>query len=206
LPDGVGYPEALSATRAALADTELPPGLRARLAGEEEQRRETFEQLAWAGILAVILVLMVLAGTFESLLHPWTVLAAIPLSAIGVALVLGPLGHPIGVMAMLGLIVLAGIAVNDAILLVAIAQRVQEAGREPRAAVARAAALRLQPILMTTLTTALALLPLALGASEAARLRSPMAQTIIGGILASTAASLSVVPCVFVLFERLRRR
>jgi len=76
---------------------------------------------------------------------------------------------------------------------------------EPRAAVARAAALRLRPILMTTLTTAVALLPLALGTSEAARLRSPMAQVIIGGILASMVASLLVIPCVFVLMERLRR-
>jgi HAE1 family hydrophobic/amphiphilic exporter-1 len=109
-------------------------------------------------------------------------------------------------MAMLGLIVLAGIAVNDAILLVGTAQRVQAEGAAPRDAVARAAALRLRPILMTTLTTAVALLPLALGAGEAAQLRGPMAQTIIGGILASTAASLLVIPCAYALLERLRGR
>jgi HAE1 family hydrophobic/amphiphilic exporter-1 len=205
LAEGVAYPAGVSAARAALGEADLPPGLRARLAGEEEERQETVSQLGWAAALAVILVLMVLAGTFESLLHPWTVLAAIPLSAVGVAALLGPLGNPVGVMAMLGLIVLAGIAVNDAILLVAAAQHVQAGGIEPRAAVARAAALRLRPILMTTLTTAVALLPLALGTSEAARLRSPMALVIIGGILASMVASLLVIPCLYVLLERLRR-
>ena len=206
LADGVSYPTGVGAARSALAEADLPPGLRARLAGEEEERRETVGQLGWAAALAVILVLMVLAGTFESLLHPWTVLTAIPLSVVGVAALMGPLGDPIGVMAMLGLIVLAGIAVNDAILLVAAAQQVQRDGVDARVAVARAAAQRLRPILMTTLTTAVALLPLALGASEAARLRSPMAQVIIGGILASMLASLLVVPCVYVLLERLRGR
>ncbi len=196
----------MAAARAVLAEAPLQPGLRARLAGEEEERERTFGELGWAAALSVVLVLMVLAGTFESLLHPLTVLSALPLAAIGVALALVPGGHPIGVMAMLGIIVLAGIAVNDAILLVATAQRLVGGGMERRRALARAASLRLRPILMTTLTTVLALAPLAVGVGEAARLRSPMALTIIGGILASTAASLLVTPCVFSLVEQLRRR
>jgi HAE1 family hydrophobic/amphiphilic exporter-1 len=147
---------------------------------------------------------MVLAGTFESLLHPLTVVASVPLALVGVAAILLPAGRPIGVMEMLGMIVLAGVAVNDAILLVDAARRLMSSGMARRAALARAAAIRLRPILMTTATTVLALLPLALGTGEAARLRSPMARTIIGGILASTAASLLVIPCLYLLLDRLR--
>lgn len=202
--DGFEYPEALAAARRALADSVLPPGLAARLAGEEEEREQTVRELGWAGALALVLVLMVLAGTFESLLHPATVLAAVPLAMVGVAAVLVPSGRPIGVMAMLGLIVLAGVAVNDAILLVATARRLIADGVERRQALARAAGIRLRPILMTTLTTVLALLPLAVGTGEAAALRSPMAMTIIGGISASTLASLLVLPCLYLLIERLR--
>jgi len=204
IADGQEYPDAMAAARKALAEAPLQPGLRARLAGEEEERERTFNELGWAAALSVVLVLMVLAGTFESLLHPLTVLSALPVAAIGVAAVLVPSGHPVGVMAMLGIIVLAGIAVNDAILLVSTAQRLLVGGMERRRALARAVSLRLRPILMTTLTTVLALAPLAVGVGEAARLRSPMALTIIGGILASTAASLLVTPCVFALVEQLR--
>ncbi len=202
--DGVEYPRALAAAREVLAASELLPGLTARLAGEEEERLATFRELAWAGALALLLVLMVLAGTFESLVHPVTVLAAVPLALIGVAAVLVPSGRPIGVMAMLGLIVLAGVAVNDAILLVATARQLVANGLERRLALARAAGIRLRPILMTTMTTVLALAPLALGGGEAAALRSPMAVTIIGGIVASTVSSLLVLPCLYLLLDRFR--
>ena len=202
--DDASYPDALAAAEQVLREADLPPGLSARLAGEEEEREQTVRELTWAGALALLLVLMVLAGTFESLFHPLTVLAVIPLALIGVAVALVPSGHPIGIMAMLGLIVLTGVAVNDAILLVATARRLIASGLEREKALARAAAIRLRPIVMTTLTTVLALLPLALGSGEAAALRGPMAVTIIGGILASTVASLLVLPCLYLLIERLR--
>jgi HAE1 family hydrophobic/amphiphilic exporter-1 len=109
-------------------------------------------------------------------------------------------------MALLGMIVLAGVAVNDAILLVDAARQQMAAGLPRREALARAAGIRLRPILMTTATTVLAMLPLALGAGEAARLRSPLALTIIGGLTASTAASLLVIPAIYLLLDRLRRR
>jgi HAE1 family hydrophobic/amphiphilic exporter-1 len=102
------------------------------------------------------------------------------------------------------MIVLAGVAVNDSILLVDTARRQLSKGLAIRDALARAAGIRLRPIMMTTVTTVLALTPLAIGAGEAASLRSPMALTIIGGIVASTAGSLFVVPCVYLLLERLR--
>ena len=111
-----------------------------------------------------------------------------------------------GVMAALGLIVLAGLAVNDAILLIQTARQLMGEGLERKAALARAAAVRLRPILMTTATTVLALLPLAIGGGEAAQLRSPLALTIIGGVTASTCASLSVIPCLYLVLDGVRFR
>ena len=203
---GVEAPAARAAVDSALAAASLPPGLRAELAGEEVERVETTAELEWAALLAVVLVFMVLAGSFESLLHPVTVLASIPLALIGVAAALVPAGAPIGVMAMIGLVVLAGVAVNDTILLAEAARRFIAEGVETRRALARAAALRLRPIVMTTATTVLALVPLALGTGEAAQLRSPMALTVIGGLIASTLGSLFVIPPLYVLIERLRPR
>ncbi len=201
LAEGVNQAQAVAAVTAALADAPLPPGLRAGLRGQEEQRARTFGELSLAGWLALALVLMVLAGTFESLLQPITVLAAIPLALIGVAVVLVPGGEPIGVMAMLGLIVLAGVAVNDAVLLVATARQLMAEGQDRLQALAGAAGIRLRPILMTTLTTALALTPLLFGGGEGAQLRVPMALTIIGGIVASTLGSLLVLPCLYLLLD-----
>lgn len=201
---GAEYPDARAAAEEALGETALAPGLRARLAGEEEERARTFRQLGLALSFALVLVFMVLAGTFESLLHPLTVLAAAPLAIVGVAAALVPVGKPIGVMALLGLIMLAGIAVNDAILLIETARRLMSEGLPRRQALARAAGIRLRPILMTTTTTVLALAPLAFGAGEAASLRTPLALTVIGGIVASTIGSLFVVPCLYDLLDRLR--
>jgi len=198
------FPAALAAAEETLAATDLPPGLRGVVAGEEEERARTFGELRWAAGMALLLVFMVLAGTFESLIHPLTVVASVPLALIGVAAVLLPTGRPVGVMEMLGMIVLAGVAVNDAILLVDAARRLIAGGMPRGDALARAASIRLRPILMTTATTVLALAPLALGTGEAARLRSPMALTIIGGMLASTLGCLLVIPCLYLLLDRLR--
>lgn len=205
LTDGFTQAEAVAAVNEALLDAPLPPATHLRLRGQEEERAQTFDELRLAGILALILVLMVLAGTFESLLQPVTVLAAIPLALVGVAVALVPGGQPIGVMAMLGFIVLAGVAVNDAVLLVVTARQLMAEGQERVAALAAAAGIRLRPIVMTTLTTALALTPLVIGGGEGAELRAPMALTIIGGITASTLGSLLVLPCLYLLLDRLRR-
>ena len=201
--DGFSQPEAVAAVRDALDDAPLPPGITTKLRGDEEERARTFGELQLAGVLALVLVLMVLASAFESLLHPITVLASIPLALIGVAVVLVPLAAPLGVMAMLGLIVLAGVAVNDAVLLLATARQLMADGIERKLALALASGVRLRPIVMTTLTTALALTPLVFGTGEGAELRAPMALTIIGGIIASTAGSLLVLPCLYLLLDDL---
>jgi HAE1 family hydrophobic/amphiphilic exporter-1 len=201
---GIEYPVARAATEKVIKNINLSPGQRIKLAGEEEERQKAFSELKWAGIIAMLLVLMVLAGTFESLVHPVTVLASIPFALVGVAAVLVPGGRPIGVMQFLGLIVLSGIAVNDAILMVQTARQLMAQGLEREKALARAAAIRLRPILMTTATTVLALLPLAIGVGEAAQLRAPLALTIIGGIITSTLFSLFVIPCLYLLLDHLR--
>jgi len=201
---GVEYPAAREAVETALKSIEMSPGSRIQLSGEEEERKQTFSELKWAGILALLLVFMVLAGTFESLVHPVTVLASVPLALVGVAIVLVPGGRPIGVMSVIGLIVLAGIAVNDAILLIQTARHLMAGGLERKTALARAASIRLRPIIMTTTTTVLALLPLAVGGGEAAQLRGPLALTIIGGIIASTCFSLLVIPSLYLVLDFFR--
>jgi len=166
ITEGIDNPQAIAAVLAALEALPLPPGLQLELRGDEEERARTFGELQLAGILALILVLMVLAGSFESLLHPLTVLAAIPLGLIGVAMILVPLGQPIGVMAMMGLIVLAGVAVNDAVLLLSTARQLIAGGQARVDALVTAAGIRLRPILMTSLTTILVLLPLVINTGE----------------------------------------
>lgn len=195
-------PKAREAASKALHKAGIPPTLIATLAGVETDRINTVNELRWAMILALLLVFMVLAGSFESLLQPLAILAAVPLALIGVSVALVPQGNPIGVMAMLGLVVLVGIAVNDAILLAQSARGLIQRGRPKREALARAVSLRLRPIIMTTATTVLALLPLALGSGEAAELRQPLAWTVVGGVIASTLGCLFVIPCIYYVLER----
>ncbi len=199
--DDYSQPQAIQAVTQVLDDIVLPSGLATEMRGEEEERAKTFGELQLAGILALLLVLMVLAGSFESLLQPITILYAIPLALMGVAATLVPVGEPIGVMVMLGLIVLSGVAVNDAVLLIATARQQMADGVDRVKALAQAAGIRLRPITMTTLTTALALFPLLFGGGEGAVLRQPMAMTIIGGLVASTLGSLLVLPCLYLIFD-----
>lgn len=203
LSEGYDLPQALKEVQAVLDEAVLPGGVQVKIRGEEIERAKTFSELQLAGILAIALVFMVLAGTFESLLQPITVLAAVPLAIVGVAVAVLPLDQPIGVMNMLGLIVLAGVAVNDAVLLITTARQLMASGVERNEALYRAAGIRLRPITMTTLTTALALTPLLFGGGEGAVLRQPMALTIIGGIVTSTLGSLLVLPCLYLLLDKL---
>ncbi len=205
LRDGYTQPQAIEAVSRVLEQEALPSGVSAELRGAEKERARTFGELQLAGILALILVMMVLAGTFESVLQPITILYAIPLALIGVAVALVPFGNPLGVMAMLGLIVLSGVAVNDAVLLISTAKQLMRDGKDRIDALVEAAGIRLRPITMTTLTTALALVPLLFGGGEGAVLRQPMALTIIGGLVASTVGSLLVLPCLYVILDNISR-
>ena len=180
----------------------LPFGVSMRVSGQSEEMEASFNSLMFALGLAVILVYLVMASQFESLLHPLVILFSIPLAAVGVALALWITDTRLSVIVFIGLIMLAGIVVNNAIVLVDLINQLRARGMERLAAIREGAALRLRPIMMTTLTTVLGLLPMALGLGEGSEMRTPMAITVIGGLLTSTLLTLLVIPVMYSLLDR----
>jgi HAE1 family hydrophobic/amphiphilic exporter-1 len=140
---------------------------------------------------------MVMAAQFESLLHPFVILLTIPLAFVGTVFLMLILGMPFNIMSFIGIIMLAGIAVNDSIILVDRINKNRQEGLDIKSAIIKAGQMRIRPIIMTSVTTILALLPLTIGIGEAAALRAPMAIAVIGGLLSSTALTLIVIPCVY---------
>ncbi|MBU2690817.1 MAG: efflux RND transporter permease subunit [Candidatus Eisenbacteria bacterium] len=191
--------------KAATAGIALPDGFAITIGGQNEEMGRSFDSMKFALALAVFLVYLVMASQFESLLHPLVIMFTIPLGMVGSFLALLLLGETISVVVLIGLIMLAGIVVNNAIVLVdAVNQLRRRGGMEKFEAVAKAGVLRMRPILMTTSTTVLALLPMALGIGEGAEIRAPMAITVIGGLLLSTVLTLVVIPVVYTVLDRSR--
>lgn len=190
----------------AIAGIPLPPDYKIKITGEEEKRKESMDALSFALILSIILVFMVLAAEFESLLHPFTILTTIPFAIVGSVLIFFLLGKTLNIMALIGVIMLVGIAVNNAILLVDRILQIQKDGLSRREAIIQAGQQRIRPILMTKLTTILAMLPLTFGFGESTSLRSPMALAVIGGLITSTIMSLVVIPCVFDVLDGIKDR
>jgi len=182
----------------------MPLDFSARLAGQSREMSASFRSLQLALLLAVFLVYLVMASQFESFLHPFVILFTIPLALIGSVLALFMTGSAISVVVFIGLILLAGIVVNNAIVLIDFINKTRAGGAEKIEAILTAGRARLRPILMTTLTTVLGLLPLALGIGEGAELRAPMAITVIGGLTVSTMLTLLVIPVVYALIDRKR--
>jgi multidrug efflux pump subunit AcrB len=188
------------AIRSRLASVELPEGFSLLYGGEEEAIRENNRHLAIVIGLAIFLVFVVLAVQYESLADPLVILVSIPLALIGVAALLWITGTPQSAPVLLGVILLAGIVVNNAILLV----QYVEIGRRERGlsveqAIVEAGAVRLRPILMTSLTTVLGMMPLALGIGEGTELMQPLALAVVGGLMVSTFLTLLVVPSVYLM-------
>ncbi len=179
-----------------------PPDYNYDITGQEQRRKEAFENLKFALILALALVYMVLAAQFESLLHPFVILLTVPMAGIGPVFLFLILGMPFNIMSYIGLIMLAGIAVNDSIILVDAINQRRRAGIPKLAAIFEAAEMRIRPIIMTSLTTILALLPLSIGLGEGAALRAPMALAVIGGLITSTLLTLVVIPVIYYLVDR----
>jgi HAE1 family hydrophobic/amphiphilic exporter-1 len=149
---------------------------------------------------------MVMASQFESLIHPFTILLTIPMAVVGSVILFFFMQMSFNVMAYIGMIMLVGIAVNDSIILVdAINQLIRE-GLSRREAIVEAGRRRIRPIVMTSLTTILALLPLTIGFGESVALRSPMALAVIGGLITSTLLTLAVIPCVYDIFDQVREK
>jgi multidrug efflux pump subunit AcrB len=186
-----------------LANLELPDGYGIVIGGEAEAIRENNRQLTIVALLAVFLVFVVLAVLYESLVNPFVILLAIPLSLIGVGLLIWVTGTPLSAPVLLGVILLAGIVVNNGILLVEYAEQYRRAkGLSMEEAVVEAGAVRLRPILMTTLTTMCGMLPLALGLGEGSELMQPLAIAVIGGLSFSMVLTLIVIPGAYVMVNR----
>jgi hydrophobic/amphiphilic exporter-1 (mainly G- bacteria), HAE1 family len=192
--------------REELKPVPFPPEYTYSITGQEAQRTESMESLSFAMIISLLLVYMVLASQFESLVHPFTIILTVPLAIVGAVLVFFIQGNPLNIMAFIGIIMLAGIAVNNSILLVDATIQLRRAGNGLRESIILAGQRRIRPILMTTLTTILALVPLTIGFGESASLRSPMAWAVIGGLTTSTILTLAVIPCFYYVNEKLFRR
>ncbi|MFN3323911.1 MAG: efflux RND transporter permease subunit [Bryobacteraceae bacterium] len=183
---------------------QLPPNLTVGLGGQNEEMNNSYRSLILALGLAVFLVYLVMASQFESLIHPFIILFSVPLAVVGVVLALFATGTTVNVMVFLGVIILAGIVVNNAILLVDYTNQLRVDGLNRRDALMRAGQVRLRPILMTTLTTVLGLIPMALGWGEGAEIRTPMAITVIGGLSFSTLLTLVFIPVMYEVIDRRR--
>ncbi|MDW8479432.1 MAG: efflux RND transporter permease subunit [Xanthomonadales bacterium] len=192
---------ALAELRLLLAEP-LAPAVSARLGAQSAELGVSRDSLVFTLALAVFLVYLVMAAQFESLLHPFVILLTVPLALIGVVLSLALVGLPLSAMAMIGLILLAGIVVNNAIVLIDRINQLRIEGSARRAAILRAAEERLRPILMTTLTTVLGFLPMALAGGEGAELRRPLAVAVVGGLSVATLLTLFVIPALYELLDR----
>jgi HAE1 family hydrophobic/amphiphilic exporter-1 len=180
---------------------EMPPprGVSAEIGGQNEEMQVSFRSLKFAILLAMFLVYLVMAATFESLIHPLVILFTIPMAIVGVVLGLLLTGWPISVIVLMGVILLAGIVVNNAIVLIDCVNQQRRAGIDKAQAVLLGGHIRLRPILMTTLTSVLGLLPMAIATGEGAELRAPLAITVAFGLTVSTLLTLVVIPAVYLL-------
>ncbi|MGQ9632268.1 MAG: efflux RND transporter permease subunit [bacterium] len=172
------------------------------IGGQRQEMALSFASMRFAIILAVFLVYLVMAAQFESLLHPLVIMFTIPFGLIGVVLILLLTRVAISVVVLIGVIMMAGIVVNNAIVLVDYINRLRKDGMGKMEAIVEACEVRLRPILMTTSTTVLGLLPMALGFGEGAEIRSPMAITVIGGLTISTLLTLILIPTVYAALDR----
>ena len=185
-----------------LAQTTLPVGIMGSVSGQSEEMTQSFRSLGLAFALAVFLVYLVMASQFESLLHPFVILFTIPMGLIGSVWGLYITGTTINSVALIGLIMLAGIVVNNAIVLIDAINQARERGLEKIAAIKLAGKTRLRPILITSVSTIIGLIPMAIGIGEGAEIRRPMAITVIAGNLVATFLTLIVIPVLYAVLDR----
>lgn len=183
----------------AIRKLDIPEDFTVRLTGESEEMAESFGSLKFALIFSIILVYMIMAAQFESFWQPFIIMATVPLSVIGVLIALFITHTSINVVALLGLIMLGGIVVNNGIVLIDYLNLLRSKGKSAEEAIMEASKARLRPILMTAMTTILGLIPMALAIGEGSELRSPLAISVIGGLFISTFLTLLVVPAIYML-------
>ncbi len=206
--DGTWHAKDLGASAARiqglLDDYEWPDGFRSTVAGAAEDLAESFTSLGLALLVSVLLVYMVMAAQFESLRQPLIILLTVPLAGVGVVAAFLLTGSALDVSALIGVIMLVGIVVNNGIVLIDAANRLRQEGLDRVQAIAQAARTRLRPVLLTSLTTVLSMVPLALEMGEGAETWAGMARAVIGGLTAATLLTLVVVPVAYTVFARKR--
>jgi len=200
--EGISLSQATLLIEEALYDLELPLGFEYNVTGQAAEMKRSSNSLMFALGLAIFLVYIVMASQFESLLHPFIILFTVPLAIIGVVLALYLGGWSLNILVFIGLIMLSGIVVNNAIVLVDYINNLRRSGRNKVSAVKAACMARFRPILMTTMTTVLGLIPMALGFGEGSEMRVPLAITVIFGLTSSTFLTLVVIPSVYLLVDR----
>jgi len=193
-------------TRMKGMDEQLPSGYFVEIGGSYEQMTDMFKTLGWVFLLAVLMVYMVMASQFESLRDPFIILFTIPLCVMGVVFGLLIFGHTMNIAAGIGIIVLAGVAVNNAIVMIDYINQLRRQGMETREAILQGSVTRLRPVLLTAITTILGVLPMAVATGQGAEMRGPMGVTLLGGLTTTTLLTLFVIPVVYSLFEKVRFR
>jgi len=188
--------------RRLMAEASLPAGVEVRVSGQSEELQASIDSLLFALALAVFLVYLVMASQFESLLHPFVILFSIPLAVVGAVVGLKLFNMPLSVIAGIGIIMLAGIVVNNAIVLIDRVNQLRGEGVAKADALIEAGRSRLRAITMTTVTTLVGFLPMAFGIGDGAEIRQPMAITVIAGLTVSTVLTLVVIPVVYLLMDR----
>jgi hydrophobic/amphiphilic exporter-1 (mainly G- bacteria), HAE1 family len=203
--DAVGrdLDRAVAAVQAAVLSAPVPPTLRFEIGGENEEMRRSFRELAFAFALALLLVYMILAAQFESLVHPFTVLLSVPLGLIGAVLALWIFGAGLNTVSLIGMVVLIGIVDNDAVVKIDLINQLRREGLPVRDAIIEAGSARLRPIVMNSITTMLAITPMMLGFGQGAGLQAPLAIAVFGGLFTSTVLTLIVIPVVYELLDDL---
>lgn len=189
-----------------LDDMNLPRGYRIEFSGEQEEMNKSFRSLMVALALAALLVYMIMAAQFESLLHPFLILLTLPMGLTGAVWALLFTGQTLNVISIIGMVMLAGIVVNDAIVKIDYTNQLRRGGMAVREAILTASRVRLRPILMTTVTTAVGLFPMSLGLGKGAELQQPLAISVIGGLLLATFLTLILIPLAYDMAESRRRR
>jgi len=186
----------------ALEQMTFPSGFNWKIGGQRQEMETSFGSMKMAIFLAIFMVYLVMASQFESLIHPLVILFSVPFAVIGLLLTLWIFSVTVSVVVLIGAILLAGIVVNNAIILVDYTNQLRRGGLTKLDALMKAGRVRLRPILMTTATTVLGLLPMAIGLGAGNELRSPMALTVVGGLITSTALTLLIIPAVYSLLDR----
>jgi hydrophobic/amphiphilic exporter-1 (mainly G- bacteria), HAE1 family len=199
---GIDLGTAVSDVRGMVAENPLGAGVTMHIGGQGEELAQSIGSLLFAFALAIFLVYLVMASQFESLLHPFVILFTIPLALVGAVLALLLTGNTISVVVFIGLILMVGLVVKNAIILIDKINQLREEGLPKAEAMVEGARSRLRPIAMTSLCTVFGFMPLALAFGEGAEVRSPMAITVIGGVIVSTLLTLVVIPVVYDLMDR----